>query len=197
MATIRTNDLYLDMSGFDEVDFEVTEYKVSEGQDYEKKDNKLKVDIHQEGSTWKLTIYSGRHGTDEVAKWFNDRVKGGACIANASNDIIPEKLNFAVKGTLKLVVAGKEDVGDKTYLIPDVVIAQGHNTAGNNNWWIGGKEFGDAAKLDMFAHLVKFKAIKYTVERSLKKLVATKQHFVFYTSGNANRFNVTHIKSEL
>lgn len=147
---------------------------------------------------WKMTIKSGRHGTDEVAKWFNKKVEGGACIANSSNDVIPKKLNFAVSGTLKLTITGKEkDKADKTYSIPDVVIAQGHNTAGNNNWWIGGKEFGDAAKVDVLSHLIKFKAIEYTSKKTSKLNVSKKHYFVFYTSGNANRFNVTHVDAIL
>lgn len=200
MAEIRTNELYLDLSGFDQVSFNVDDFKVSKGQPYEKneKDEKLKVDIGQVGSMWKMTIKAGRHGTSEVADWFKDNVAGGACIANASNDAVPEKLNFAVKGTLDLIINDDTtESKEKTYSIKDVVIAQGHNTVGDNNWWIGGKEFGDAAKIDILSHLIKFKAIEYTVKKTSKLGLTKKRYFVFYTSGNVNRFNITHVESKL
>lgn len=82
-----------------------------------------------------LTIKANRHGSDEVADYFKDVIGGTPhCTADYSCDMLPDKLNFAIKGKLEI-----NNYNGKNYY-GNVVIAQGHNASSRNNWWIGGKE---------------------------------------------------------
>lgn len=148
MATIRTNDLYFEFLEQTDVKFELEEMKVSDGQPY--KDKVVVKAVNEEEKTqWKLTIEAGRHKTKDVATWMENKIKESSridlpdedgklkekkCIAYDTLDAFPEKLNFAVKGTLTMTMNGR------SFVIKDFVIAQGNNYLDRNNWWIGGSD---------------------------------------------------------
>lgn len=85
------------------------------------------ITVKSEEGKLTLTIKAGRSGSDEVAEYFKNATNSGFIVKTDSADSMPDKLNFAVKGVL-INNNGKE-LG--------VVIAQGHNARGRNNWWVG------------------------------------------------------------
>ncbi|MCQ2195364.1 MAG: hypothetical protein MJZ28_10500 [Paludibacteraceae bacterium] len=103
-----------------------------------------------------ITIDAGRKGSEEVAKSFANEVRQYQTIAtdNHDSDRMPDKLNFYVKGkmTIKNIEDDEKEDGeddkkkdknddkkkdkrtDKPF-VADVILAQGHNAKGRNNWW--------------------------------------------------------------
>lgn len=82
----------------------------------------------------KMVFYVGRKGSEDTAKWFNDRIAP----SQTTFDHSAGELNFAFIGTLKLTLTGGIFVsGQETFTFSDVTIAQGHAGA-SNNWWFGG-----------------------------------------------------------
>lgn len=125
MATIHDNYLQLSLTGIKIKSFDVTDHSISDGQPYE--------GVTVSGDD-KLNIRAGRHGSDKVAKWFKEKADTGVVAACDTFDSYPDKLNFAVYGTLTFESAGK------TWVVKNVLFAQGHNARSRNNWWVGGPQ---------------------------------------------------------
>jgi len=87
------------------------------------------------GSDGKITFHIGRHGTDDVAEWFNDIIPPLRNMFGHSAG----KLNFAFFGTLTLTVTGGSlSDSQETYTLNKIALAQG-STGLSNNWWFGGE----------------------------------------------------------
>lgn len=121
------------------VKFTIRDFKISEGQDPQ---GKIKIgEIFTCGQYDDLDFSIGRHGSKEVADWFVSATSDGQ--GNGGNTFHqerPDKLNFALKGDLELVLGdwngtagGRVNI---TANFKDVVLAQGH-TGASNNWWLG------------------------------------------------------------
>lgn len=123
MPTIRDNEVELKLAGIKITSFEVQQHSISSGQPY----GGVSV-----VSPDKLNIKAGRHGSSQVANDFKSWAGQGVVIGCQKDDTYPRDLNFAVYGTLTFEHDGK------TYQIKDLILAQGHNNAGRNNWWLGG-----------------------------------------------------------
>ncbi len=81
------------------------------------------------GEKGKLDFVLGRSGSYSVATWWRNRIS-----SNESNyGEEPDKLNFAMKGTLTLTIDGE------SYVFSDFFIGQGHDIT-TNNWWAGSRE---------------------------------------------------------
>jgi len=83
-------------------------------------------------------LTSNRSGSKNVAKWFMGNVGSGQTLVCDSKGSAPDKLNFAVLGTMTLQLAGQSPI-----VCEDIVIGQGHFGV-NNNWWMGGKNMSGA-----------------------------------------------------
>ena len=82
-----------------------------------------------------MTFRVGRHGTSDVADWFNNLVKADQNTFGHTAD----KLNFAFMGTLVMTLTGSAFNNQETTItFPNIGIAQGHAST-TNNWWFGGK----------------------------------------------------------
>lgn len=122
MTTMHDNDFTFNFPGLTHVGFVERDHSISSGQPY--------GGVSIKNSTT-VTVKAGRHKTSAVAQWFKDAVQGGGGIALTYSDTSPEELNFAVRGTLTLVI------NNVTYTAQDFVLAQGSTTTGGNNWWLG------------------------------------------------------------
>lgn len=113
--------------------YTVNEFSVTSGQD---PDGHIKSGLKLSfGSNGSMTFKVGRHGSDSVADWFNDRVPASQTTFNHSAG----KLNFAFLGTLVLnLTGGIMGEGSKAFTFLNVALAQGHAGA-SNNWWFGGQ----------------------------------------------------------
>ena len=114
--------------------FIIEDYRISSGEDpmgYIKKNDKRSWSGNDGSITYKI----GRHGTTDVADWFQKNVSSNKNTFNQN----PGKLNFAFIGTLTLEVKslGINPVEEKL-TFNNIAIAQGHAGA-SNNWWFGGK----------------------------------------------------------
>lgn len=94
------------------------DYIVSDGQPFSG------VKTSSAGDTLTITIKAGRHGTARCADWFDSFVSGqySRMIHTLGGDNKPDKLNFAIKGTL--TIDGEEF---------SICLGQGHHDS-NNNW---------------------------------------------------------------
>jgi len=113
--------------------YTVESYSVSDGQDPDGNiHDGLEVTCGSDGT---FTFRVGRHGTSEVADWFNNRVPASQTTFNHDAG----KLNFAFLGTLQLTITGGQ-LGDTqgTFTFTQIALAQGHSGA-SNNWWFGGQ----------------------------------------------------------
>ncbi len=82
--------------------------------------------------TTSLDFVLGRHGSSDVADWWNSKVK-----SNQNNyNYEPGKLNFAMKGTFTVNYEANQ-YETINCVFSDFFIAQGR-TWDHNNWWIGG-----------------------------------------------------------
>ena len=120
-TTEHDNDFTFVIPGLSKVGFQERDHSISSGQPY--------GGVSVKGTT--VTIKAGRHKTSQVADWFDSAVKGGGGIALTYGDTSPDELNFAVRGTLTLVI------NNVTYTAQNFVLAQGSTTTGGNNWWLG------------------------------------------------------------
>lgn len=126
-TTQHDNDVFFAIAGVTQFDFAETAHSVSSGQPYGGTSSK----VSKAGAEAQIVVKAGRHGTSQVADWFKTQVGSGQTLVCDSKGTFPDKLNFAVKGTLKMTV------GDKKITCQDVLVGQGHFGA-NNNWWMGG-----------------------------------------------------------
>ena len=78
-----------------------------------------------------LDVRAGRHASEEVVHDFNADITGDNALGIYASDSLPKELNFAVFGTLSVIINGARRV------CADMRIAQGHK-ATLNNWWIAG-----------------------------------------------------------
>lgn len=112
--------------------FIINEFCVSKNQDPDKKiavGQKVEMNEKKE-----LCFRVGRHGSDEVAKWFTERFPAG----KTTFDHAPDKLNFAFKGTLNFTFRDEAILqGQMTFTFEDIGLAQGF-TGARNNWWFAG-----------------------------------------------------------
>lgn len=109
----------------------VGDYSITPGQPFQG------VNVTSEGNhIWILHIKAGRKGSEEVAKWFNT-VGHEHMVATQNYAETPSKLNFAVRGTLRLSVLLPGAKTTKEFHCRNFYIAQGHNNRDRNNWWMG------------------------------------------------------------
>lgn len=124
MAGTDSNDVYLHVNGITDCTFEVTAHDSTK--DYDGTTAKA------ESGKCKITVKADRKKSSGVADWFADQVGTGNAIACDSSGPMPDKLNFAVEGTLVITQ------GDKVTTCENLVLAQGNiAVAFTNNWWLG------------------------------------------------------------
>lgn len=131
MATIRENDVILDIEGVSDVTLILNDYSITSGQPWDGISTKK-----ESGSQWVITARAGRKGSTNVADWFRSKTDGddGLVVGCDSYDDTPRDLNFAFMGNLSFKRNGKN------LTIFNVVLGQGHNIMQRNNWWIGIKD---------------------------------------------------------
>ncbi|KAF0813913.1 hypothetical protein IGB42_01592 [Andreprevotia sp. IGB-42] len=134
MTKQHDNDFTFNFPGLTQVGFQERDHSISSGQPYGG------VSIKNNNT---VTIKAGRHKTSQVAHWFDDVVQGGGGIALTYSDTSPEELNFAVRGTLTLVI------NNVTYTAQNFVLAQGSTTTGGNNWWLGSAQMSGIKHSDV------------------------------------------------
>lgn len=132
-TSTHDNEVFFAMPGLQKFTFTETSHSVTKGQPYGGVTSK--VDKKGKGL---IVVNAGRSGSTEVAGWFMGNVAAGQTLVCDSKGSAPDKLNFAVLGTLTLELTGQPQI-----VCEDVLIAQGHFGA-NNNWWMGGKNMSGA-----------------------------------------------------
>ena len=101
------------------VQFDETSYSITQGQPYE--------GVFTLG--YYLDVRAGRQGSEEVANEFKAGIRGCNALGLNAFNALPYELNFAVFGTLLVTI------NDTAAVCPEMRIAQGHISTGNN-WWI-------------------------------------------------------------
>ena len=132
MTTQWDNEFTFNFPGLTQVDFQERDHSISTGQPY--------GGVSIKGSDT-VIIKAGRHKTAQVAHWFHDAINGGGAIALTYGDTSPKELNFAVRGTLTLVINGV------TYTAQNFVLAQGSSEG--NNWWLGSAQMSGITHSDV------------------------------------------------
>lgn len=127
-TTEHDNDVFFALPGLESVTFTETGHDITSDQPYSGATAST-----PESGRGQITVKAGRKGSSDVADWFKTQVASGQTLACDSKDTFPDKLNFAVEGTLKMTVGGDEITCD------NVIVAQGHFGT-NNNWWMGGPD---------------------------------------------------------
>lgn len=123
-AGTDSNDVYLHVNGLTDCSYQVTAHDSTK--DYDGTTAKA------ESGKCKITVKADRKKSSGVADWFAEQVGTGNAIACDSSGPMPDKLNFAVEGTLVLTQ------GDKVTTCENLVLAQGNIAAlFTNNWWLG------------------------------------------------------------
>ncbi|MBV9992564.1 MAG: hypothetical protein JOZ72_14895 [Alphaproteobacteria bacterium] len=128
--TMRKNLFYFstpDLSqGFH---FDLKQYEVTKGQPW----GGVTTDIDTKKHYAEIYVMAGRKGSYDTGFWFRAQVGSGAALGSgAAKSKLPEDLNFGIRGDLAIAA------GDTHLLCKDVVIGQGHQFDGSNNWWVGG-----------------------------------------------------------
>jgi hypothetical protein len=108
--------------------FIVTDFCVSPGQDPREHMGTGKV--FPCGSDGNFSFPVGRHGTKEVADWFNEQ-----CGRNNTFDRPADRLHFAMAGNLLLKVSVGRNL-QVDCIFKSIVLAQGH-TGASDSWWLG------------------------------------------------------------
>ena len=129
MITIQNNDVeFVLKDGIRNFRFLINgDYSITEQQPW------LGTSSKQTKNTYQIRINAGRKKSEKVASWFCKNIENGNTSGCNTFALKPQKLNFAIKGTIYF------EHEDEEYILQDVLIAQG-NRAGSNNWWIGGKQ---------------------------------------------------------
>jgi hypothetical protein len=125
-ATQHNNDVFFAINGLQSFSFAETAHSITSGQPYGG------VTSGVSGGKGKITVKAGRKGSTQVADWFKQQVGAGQTLVCDSKGTYPDKLNFAVEGTLTI-----GEVNGRTVECDNVIVAQGH-FATTNNWWMGG-----------------------------------------------------------
>jgi hypothetical protein len=133
-TSIHANKVFFAMPGLKGFIFTETSHSVTGGQPYQP--GTSEVDKQGQGV---IIVNAGRSGSEDVAKWFMGNVASGQTLACDSKGSAPNSLNFAVRGTLTLVLAGQAS----PIVCEDVLIGQG-NFGATNNWWMGGPNMSGA-----------------------------------------------------
>lgn len=123
MPKEHNNYLQLSLTGIKIKSFDVTDYSITDGQPYGG------VTVFTDD---KICIQAGRKGSSTVADWFKKKANTGVVIACDTGESYPSSLNFAIYGTLTFESAGS------TFVVKDILLAQGRNSRQRNNWWVGG-----------------------------------------------------------
>ena len=132
-ATQHDNDLILKCDAATSMSFvenPIDGHSITSGQPY----SGTSSDFDSEKYELKITVKAGRKASKSVATWFDNQVgdKSSCMIATQDHGDKPDKLNFAVSGTLTFTAYGV------THSI-QLVIAQG-STHAHNNWWLASKQ---------------------------------------------------------
>ena len=130
MAKEHDNEVNFAIAGVTAFSFEQTGYSITSGQPY----GGVSSSVTDSGAEAQIVVKAGRKGSSDVAEWFKDRVGSGQTIVCDSTGTFPDKLNFAVEGTMTITT----DKG--TYTCDNVIIAQGHFGT-TNNWWMGSPDW--------------------------------------------------------
>merc|ERR1719295_65588 len=144
-TTEHDNKVYFNCNNIYNFSFVMSDHIVSHGQPWDG------VTSSSQENKGELIAKAGRHGTSDVAKWFESRLNGGQAVGiNSGETSAPSNLNFAFIGNMSFVLEGKE------YQLNNVVIGQGHYTTANN-WWFGGEGWMKSDN-SMFAAAVVYKS---------------------------------------
>lgn len=123
----HNNEVFFAIAGIKSFEFTETGHDITAKQPY----SGTTSNVSKTGTEARIVVKAGRKGSDGVATWFQKQVGAGQTLVCDTKGTFPDKLNFAVKGTLKMTI------GDKKITCNDVIVAQGHFGL-NNNWWMGG-----------------------------------------------------------
>lgn len=126
-ATEHDNLVNFDITGIKRFEFKTTGHSVTAGQPFGGATTKIRV-VYQSAQ---MNVRAGRKGSGSVADWFRTQVGSGAAVSGKTSDAFPKSLNFALEGTLSMLVDGKTTKCDK------ILFAQGKH-GGYHDWWIGG-----------------------------------------------------------
>jgi hypothetical protein len=132
-ATQHDNYVYFALAGVQSFSFAPTAYNITSGQPY----GGTTSGVSQAGKQGFILVKAGRKGSTSVAQWFQQQVGAGQTLVCDATGTFPDKLNFAVQGTLTM------QVGGKTFTCDNIIVAQG-NFATVNNWWMGGPNMAGA-----------------------------------------------------
>lgn len=130
MAKEHDNDVYFAITGVNSFSFTETGHSITSGEPY----SGASGSVSDAGSKAKITVKAGRKGSSDVADWFKTQVGSGQTIVCDSKGNFPDKLNFAVQGTMTI------GTDEGTYTCENVIVAQGHFGV-NNNWWMGSPDW--------------------------------------------------------
>ena len=125
-ATQHNNDVFFTINGLKSFNFQETAHSITNGQPYGGVTSGIR------SGKGAITVKAGRKGSTDVANWFKQEVGAGQTLVCDSKGTYPDKLNFAVEGTLTI-----GSVSGKTVTCDNVIVAQGHFGT-TNNWWMGG-----------------------------------------------------------
>ena len=126
LADTDTNDVFLHINGITACSFTVDEYDITDGEDYGG------VTAGAEDGTCKITVTADRDSSEDVAEWFEEQIGTGNAVACDSSGPMPDKLNFAIEGSLQITQ------GDTTTTCDNILLAQGHiPLLFTYNWWLG------------------------------------------------------------
>lgn len=124
------HDNYVYFEGTSYLDFRMTGHHITSGQPWDG------IDTAYGGDGGRIIVSAGRHGSDDVADWFNDRADLALGTRHDGGTGHPDQLNFAIHGDLILEESGSH--GGKV-IAKGIAIGQGHVGA-YNNWWIGAED---------------------------------------------------------
>jgi len=113
--------------------YTVEDFSVTDGQDPKGRIHiGLTVSFSSDG---RMSFSVGRSGSDQVAKWFNDRIPE----PQNTFDHDAGALNFAFLGTLEMTITGGIFGSSReTFKFSRITLAQGQ-AGTSNNWWFGGQ----------------------------------------------------------
>jgi hypothetical protein len=147
---LQDNHFDFNLNGLTEVAFQERDHSITNGQPY----NGVSC------SGTRLTVQAGRHNSVGVADWFKTNTSGGGGIALTYSDTAPDDLNFAVRGTLTLKIAGIY------YTAQNFILGQGHSGT-SNNWWIGSATMSAITHTNVdqqYAETIVKATLKYAVD---------------------------------
>lgn len=122
-----SNKVFFAIAGVSKFQFTETAHSAEP----EKKYRGTTSSVVDPGAKAVIVVHANHAKSKNIANWFKTQVGSGQTLVCDSKGTFPEKLNFAVKGTLKMTI------GDKNITCQDILVAQGHFGT-TNNWWMGG-----------------------------------------------------------